>query len=389
MRHPILLSLLTAGFLACAAMGRAAPIVIDRLGTIDAAYDGERGVIYFTTFGQGDVARYDVATGSFLEPIHVGGQPWGLALSQDQDTLLVADKTRASNGKVQVQVVDLPSDSLHPIQFEPDGIESGIASVGFAGPDHFLASGYFAGSGSIPLRYVDLTTGSHTSIGEVENFSYLVNSLDMNSVAILQSGSTAELYDATTGALTHRFTDQAFQAAISADGARIAVMTTFGAQIYDRQFHLLGTIGGLVDYQEVVPISAAFSSDGTKLYLSWAGSSEIYQVWDVATLQKLETLYEDPTIAYGVDAAVGIKDPFLRLSPDGGTLVAIEPYAVRLFDVPEPGELAAICLGFAAAILARRRRSSGVVGGFATEIVARSQRSTTIIAAWRSKASST
>src|SRR5262249_11358760 len=107
---------------------RAAPTFIPAAGAVDAVYDVSRGVVYVSSTS-GQVLRYDVATHSFTAPYAVGGVPLGMALSPDGNTLVVANDTLQGSlegsHQTHVDVIDLRTDSIHPITFTGDFYESG------------------------------------------------------------------------------------------------------------------------------------------------------------------------------------------------------------------------------------------------------------------------
>lgn len=68
----------------------------------DAAVDTLRELLYLSDFEFGVVRVFDLRNEQFVDPIPVGSEPWGLAIDNTQDQLLVAN-----SGGTNISVVDL------------------------------------------------------------------------------------------------------------------------------------------------------------------------------------------------------------------------------------------------------------------------------------------
>ncbi len=124
--------------------------------------DSLRNIVYITTTA-GDVLRYDLSACAFLSPYHLGGDLCGAAISPDQNTLVVADLAYSATNN-WIDVIDLTTGNSRKISFPLRSYEAGTYSVAFADNNTVLVESQNLYSGGVPLRKVDLTTGTATNI---------------------------------------------------------------------------------------------------------------------------------------------------------------------------------------------------------------------------------
>ena len=146
--------------------------------------DTLRNIEYITT-STGDVLRYDLAGRAFLAPFHLGGSLLGADISPDQNTLVVADTT-FSGGHNWIYVIDLTTGTSRQITFPLASGEGGMYDVAFIDNNTVLADSTYQGSGWVPLRKVNLTTGAATSVGSVRMTTVLSASADHSVVGIAE-----------------------------------------------------------------------------------------------------------------------------------------------------------------------------------------------------------
>ena len=129
-------------------------------GAQDMVFDAPREVIYISSGTQ--VLRYDVATGTFLSPITLGGNLYGIDLSPDGMTLAVADATSTPTPPgltVWVHLVSLPSLVDNKTSFLADALSDGGGGGTWA-----VA---YAGNGDLVV-----TEGLIGCCGEIDNWYY-------------------------------------------------------------------------------------------------------------------------------------------------------------------------------------------------------------------------
>src|SRR5690606_21338708 len=70
--------------------------------------DAGRQMLYLSTLSRNRVEVLNLATNSFMSPIQVGSEPWGMFMSADNDTLIVAN-----SGGTNISFVDLTTMREH------------------------------------------------------------------------------------------------------------------------------------------------------------------------------------------------------------------------------------------------------------------------------------
>jgi outer membrane protein assembly factor BamB len=296
---------------------------------IDAVADGSRRLVYVSTTG-GDVLRYDLNSGTLLSPFALGGSLYGMALSSDGNTLVVADAS-TSAGMDAVHVVDLPTGVAKSIPFPLDFGETGTYSVAFASPTTLLVTSLFGGSGWVPLRRVDLTNDQSQTVASVRQDTMLAASADGTVVAFgeanISSGSFG-VYRTTDGTIQKGRTEWfAFEIGVSRDAGQVAVPSYDGMFVFDGDLQPLGLIG---TYADSSPIGVVYSPTQDLMYLAWWGTQDAIQVYDTTTLTHVDTL--DDTFRFDWIGNGGFQEGRLRISDDGTVLVATVPGGVNVYE---------------------------------------------------------
>ncbi len=296
---------------------------------IAAVVDGARRRIYVSTAG-GDVLRYDLDSGTLLSPFTIGGSLSGMALSRDANTLVVAARS-TSNGTDAVHAIDVATGVARRISFPLAFGEDGTYSVAFASPTALLVSASFGGSGFVPLRRVDLTTGAATTLEIVSQDAMLAANADGTAVALAEaniSSGSFGVYRSADGTIQQGVTDWfAFEIGISRDAGQVAVPSYDGMFVFDDHLQPLGVIG---TYAESSPIGVVYSPTQDLVYLAWWGPEAAIQVYDTKTLTHVDTL--DDTLHLDWIGNGAFREGRLRISDDGTLLVATVPGGVNVYE---------------------------------------------------------
>lgn len=284
--------LLASSFIACSPAAWAdtsSSGFIAAAGRKDIAYDTVHDVLYIS--GDSTLRRFDMKTGSFLAPITLGGVTAGMDILPDGKTLAVANTARGAS-KNFVDLVSLDDLSHQRVGFDLKYGEGGTWSTAFDKSGKLLVGSTYEGSGWVPLRKYDPTTGSTTVLATVSESPMLTASADHSFIAITESNISSGPYGRyTTGDTTYRamgglgwFT---FEIGISRDGSQMAMPTYNGTYLEDSNL-ILPSIG---TYAGVLPIGVAYSPVADVMYLPFAGTNYIasYNTKTGALIDKFAT----------------------------------------------------------------------------------------------------
>jgi hypothetical protein len=114
--------------------------------------------LYFTT-AEGSVWPYNLVTQQFDATYYLGGFLIGADIAPDDSFLLIAD---GSNGLAQgaFRKLDLATGKVTSINYNLAFFEVGAFDVAIASNGLAMVTTQFAGSGTVPLRQIDLTTNA-------------------------------------------------------------------------------------------------------------------------------------------------------------------------------------------------------------------------------------
>jgi hypothetical protein len=127
----------------------------------DLVYDSTRNLLYITT-GHGTVERYDPVNQALLSPFQVGVSLLGADITPDGKYLFAADKQRGATQGV-IHRVDLSTGAVTEITYTIGSGEAGSYSVAVAASGKAFFDSLVEGTGAVPLRQIDLTTGAVTN----------------------------------------------------------------------------------------------------------------------------------------------------------------------------------------------------------------------------------
>ncbi len=291
---------------------------IPATNVVDFVYDSARDVIYLTTATA--IQRYHVGSNIFLTPIACGVNLYGIDLSLDGNTLVAADYSRVTN-KCGIWAIDLPTETIQAVKYDPGYDETGTMWVAFGNDGAVLATSDVTSYGIVALRRIHPGSNYVSDIIAVEDASFLAASPDGSTIAVTEWHSTASRvlrYNVETQATTIGSTGWAwaneYRPALSPGGAQLAAPTTYGGTfIFDPAFNIITNIagqnGGLI-----------YHPSNNIAFFAWSGSREI-RALDTAAFEEL----------WRYDFGTNVPaNTFLRTSRDGSLILAMMEGAVRL-----------------------------------------------------------
>ncbi len=335
------------------------PIFIPAAERVDAVFDTARDRVYVST-SSGQVLRYNLQAGSFASAFNLGGSLRGMALSPDGQTLVVADSSTQGTQN-RIHAIDLTNDSVRQIAFNKGSYESGTYSVAFADANTVLTTSRFSGSGGVPMRKVNLTTGTAVSIANVRQDTMLAASADMSAVAYAQgniSSGPFGRYNTAAGTFEGSGTGwSAFEIGVSRNASQFAVPSYSGMFVYDYDdgFNFREKIGV---YANNSPIGVVYSPTRDIMYTAWYdwdGSDDGIYAYNTNSLTRIETI--DPNVSLSWVGNHAFGQGRLRISDDGSILLATVNGGVHAYAVPEPVSLLVLTLAVPIILKRKRKRS--------------------------------
>ena len=331
-RSPVFVALMLAG--ASAAAPAAVYVDLAIPNARDHAF--ARDVLYVTAGSL--LHRYDLSTCQWQAPVALGRDLAGIDVSRSGRRLAIADRD-VVDGKVHIYIIDLDSDAgpvevSYPAAFG----EAGSYMVAWTANDYLTVSGAYAGSGWVPLRQLDLYTGTVTQARNVRQDTMLATSGDGELVALAESNSSAgpvALWNPVAAAPVATANTGRYVFEIAADdyGARVVVPTYFGAHVYANANGALlpdGVIGKTATWG---PVSVVVPPGGTQFITAdwdWNGANAGVKIYDAQTL-KLQKRIDAYPFAWSGNRA--LQQGRLTLSADTRWLAANIAGGVRLYDL--------------------------------------------------------
>jgi hypothetical protein len=351
-----------AVFVLTSSLGR--PALAGQFLSIPGAEDyvfSSSGILYISTSG-GDIDRYDTQTNSFLTPFTVGGSLLGIDLSPDGKTLAVADTSRTG-----IDLVSTSTGAVTPVNFTPASGEGGAYTVAYESNGNLLVSTQFVGSGWVPLRQYDPTTGVTTVIGggsgtngEVRGGTMLSASADRNTIGLAegnQEGGPIHAFSVASGSIvatTSLGSLFTYTIGANANGTQFAVPTYYGTYIYNLSGSVL-TLQTTLGVNGNEPLYAVYSPNSHYLFAAnwdFTGVNSGVLVYDTNTWQVVADLGSQN---WGWDGNSAFGQGWMRVSPDGDWLAVsvnggTELYNVSAFSAPVP-EPSGFVLGLTAVVI--------------------------------------
>jgi hypothetical protein len=305
----------------------------------DMVFDHAGRYLYIST-SDGFVRRYDLTTGQLEAGYNLGGALWGIDIALD-DSFVLAAQHNTNGAQGTFHRVNLNTGAVTNINYARDFAEIGAWDVAIAANGLAFVTTQFDGSGTTPLRQIDLATNTISirtdfpviiPIGKIRQNTQIHRNVNRTRLYFLQpSSSTGPIftYDATANAfgplgLVGGFLEYA-GGAVSPSGTMLA---TRRGRILSLEtapdFHLLRMVSGPDG-------RVAFDPDGRTLYTVDSTTDQII-AYDSATLD------EKYRLDVGEDVSGGIIYQFLsdvlEISPNGRYLALSTASGVRLFTLP-------------------------------------------------------
>ncbi|MCB1066535.1 MAG: hypothetical protein KDN20_26915, partial [Verrucomicrobiae bacterium] len=215
---------------------------------VDAVFD-EAGTTLYVLGSNGIVDAFEVGTGSWLRSFYLGGLPTAIDIDPLSQFLLVSDG-RLNGGLGVVRKVALADGQVSEWTYAPTGSELGPGAIRSLAANLALVSGGSAGTGAIPLRSLNPSSGqfvvmNSTVIGAgLDPDASIVRSTTRSHALILDtSASTPSWIRYNTASrvfgLRKSLPSLPRWGAISEGGGIIAVSSGFEAQFLNQNGTLL------------------------------------------------------------------------------------------------------------------------------------------------------
>ncbi len=319
----------------------------------DVAYDVANHTLYIS--GTDQVRRYDMASGSFLTPIQIGGVTAGMDISPDGKTLAIANYQQGPDSNF-VDFVNLTNGSVTRQDIPYSGTEGGTFTVAYDSQGKLLVSTTAYGPYQTILRQLDTSSGTSTSLGQVWASSMLSASADHQVIAIaepLVSGGRWGYYQAGAGSYIAQhpgagdrfdFNSEgfSFEIAASSNGSQLTIPTSGGTFISDANGlrHLVGQYGG------PTPIGAAYSPLNDDIFLPFSGTDYVAE-YDSNTLQEVNRFVADGH-SFEWQRNSAFAEGRTKVAADGSYFFTTLDNGIffgSLTPVPEPGMWVQLALG--------------------------------------------
>ncbi|HEX8091069.1 MAG TPA: Ig-like domain-containing protein, partial [Blastocatellia bacterium] len=318
------------------ANAQAAGTLIPAPTRVDMVYDIARDTVYITSGSS--VLRYQIGSNSFLPPFQLGGNLYGIDLSPDGNTLIVADATRTETN-VWVHVIDLQTGASRKALFPRAFLEGGTYSVAFGNDETVLITSTFEGSGWVPMRRYNPRTNGWSEIASVRQSSMVTSSSDGSVIGFEESNISDGAfgrYRLSDASLLRKsgYTDGTgwfnYEIGVNRNGTQYALPTYGGTFIYDGNLNRLTTVG---QYAGPQPIGVVYHPAEDVVYFAWAGSTEV-RAHNTNTFAQLAAYNFEYTFTHPGNWA--FVHGRLKLSGDGSLLFATVDGGVRYLRLYSP-----------------------------------------------------
>ena len=309
---------------------KAAGTFIPAPSRVDMVYDSGRDILYIT---EGEsVLRYHLGSDTFLSSFVVpGANLGGIDISPDGNTLVFADRRRFEN-LVWVYMVNLQTEQLSQRFFPRSFGEGGTFTVAYGSADTVLITSTFEGSGWIPLRKLNPTTGQWSQLRQVRHNSMVTASGDLGIIGFVEADSSDGpfgRYRIADGNLVSKsgYAEGTswfnYEMGVNRDGTQYAIPTYNGTYICDAnltKFHIVGQYAG------PQPIGVVYHPVENTVYFSWRDSTEV-RAFDTANF--VQTAAYDFEHMFAHTGNHAFVEGRLRISRDGSLLFATVNGGVR------------------------------------------------------------
>jgi hypothetical protein len=317
--------------------GGVEPCVVDSIrfipipDRVDIVYDAKRCRVYVAT-KSGWLKSHELRTGETKDFLKLGEQTLlGMDIAPNRDALLVADYSRDQTHN-WIHLVDLRTQTSRRLTFPLALGEAGTYTAVFLSDTTALVDSRYEGAGPVPLRRVNLASGSHDTPRSISQNTILTSSADRSVVAFAESnlamGQFGTYRVADQSFETGRTSGSIFEIAVNRDASQIAVPTGSGLQIFRRNsgFQPVTLLG---DFLNKVPVGAVYSPVANVLHVAWHGlDASSIESLDASSFDLLATLDHDPGLTWE-GAALGSGR--IKTSPDGKVVLATVRDGVKVY----------------------------------------------------------
>lgn len=304
---------------------------------VDMVYDSGRDIVYIT---EGEsVLRYHLGSDTFMASFVVpGANLGGIDISPDGNTLVFADRRRFEN-LVWVYMVNLQTEQVSQRFFPRSFGEGGTFTVAYGSADTVLITSIYEGSGWIPLRRLNPTTGQWSQLRQVRNNSMVTASGNLGIIGFVEADSSDGpfgRYRIADGNLVAKsgYTDGTgwynYEMGVNRDGTQYAIPTYNGTYICDAnltKFHIVGQYAG------PQPIGVVYHPVENTVYFAWRDSTEVRAFDSQSFVQTAAYDFEHMFAHTGNHAFIEGR---LKMSRDGSLLFATVSGGVRYLRLYDP-----------------------------------------------------
>lgn len=307
----------------------------------DMVFDRKGHRLYIAA-AEGLVWPYNLSTRSLEKPFALGGSLSAIDIASDDSFLLVGQAAAGTAGGA-VHKLDLATGAVTNFNYSRDGGEGGVSSVRIASNGLAFVTTNYIGSGSTPLREINLSTGATRIRNDLPtHFSSAGDSTDIRS-----SADRTRLcfyyyngYLFTYSAVTDSFGPVALQGenlnaasvALNRNGSLVATRRPY----HDASLHTVPNYSFVRSF-DLLDYSVAFDGQSDVLY-GTAGSGEII-AYDTNTFAELFRLKNSDGVAVGPADLLSYSGNGMVASPDGYHLASGDSGVLRVHRLPAAAAL--------------------------------------------------
>jgi hypothetical protein len=315
----------------------------------DLVFDPTRGLLDITTTS-GAVQQYNVTTGMLTGTgLNVGTSLLGADITADGSALYVAEG-QTSSGQGVLHRVDLTTGVVTNLSYNLAFSESGSFDVALGANGKGLFDGSFAGSGWVPLRQVDLTTGALSTrtddpgsggSGQVRQNTSIQHGADRSLFVFTESNiSSGPLftYNAATDTFSHSVSTNVFldnaMPAVNRNGSLIALEENGGVTIMDANLNFIRSIPYVTGGMTFDPVHDVLYAVNPSL-----GQIQAYDTNTWAMKYQM-------AVGESVSTAQAMGNGVMTTSADGSLLFLATPTGVRMYNLPAASGNQLVVTGF-------------------------------------------
>ena len=301
------------------------------------------GRFLYISASDGMIHTYDLAASRLGQSYNVGGTLNGIDIAPDDSFLLVA-QGNAGPTTGTFQKVSLPNGQITNITYNLTPYEAGAWDIAITSNGTAFGTTQAHVSGWVPLRQIDLSTGTITTRNDLPAFppdgvgirTQIQRSADGTRLYLLEGNSfpgPVFTYDSTTNTFGPSSQNDGFNDFIS------AAVNRNGALLVTRTYQTGASLTTAPNFQLVhnfreVDSGVAFDATRDILYGVSKASNDVV-AYDTNTFAEKFRLHigEDVRFVRAIDE---FDTGVLVASADGRYLALETPMGVRLFNVPQP-----------------------------------------------------